>query len=119
MATMRGAALFMSATLSGVQALNNGLGLTPPMGYNAYNHVGCCANETSMKAAGAALVSLGWHKLGYEYVNMDCGWMGGRRACPALLAPALVGRGARAQTREASAAVCWRVRCVVFSSLFV
>ena len=31
-----------------------------------------------MKAAGAALVSLGWHKLGYEYVNMDCGWMGGR-----------------------------------------
>ena len=38
-------ALLMSAVAAlqpgAVRALDNGLGLTPPMGYNAYNHVGC------------------------------------------------------------------------------
>ena len=50
------------------------------MGYNAYDHVGCCANETTMMAMADALVALGFDKLGYKYVNMDCGWMGGRHA---------------------------------------
>ena len=59
-------------------ALDNGLGLTPPMGYNAYDHVGCCANESNLKATASAILSQGLDKLGYEYVNMDCGWMGGR-----------------------------------------
>jgi len=60
------------------QALNNGLGLTPPLGYNAYDHVGCCANETTMKQQGQALLDTGLHALGFTYVNTDCGWMGGR-----------------------------------------
>ena len=50
------------------------------MGYNAYDHVGCCASEATMKAQGAALVSTGLSKLGYVYVNSDCGWIGGRSA---------------------------------------
>ena len=59
-------------------ALDNGLGLTPPLGYNAYDHVGCCANETTMKEQGQALIDTGLQKLGFVYVNSDCGWMGGR-----------------------------------------
>ena len=27
---------------------------------------------------GQALIDTGLHALGYKYVNMDCGWMGGR-----------------------------------------
>ena len=50
------------------------------MGYNAYDHVGCCANETNLKATAEAMISHGFDKLGYSYVNMDCGWMGGRHA---------------------------------------
>lgn len=60
------------------RALDNGLGLTPPLGYNAYDHVGCCANETTMKEQGQALIDTGLQKLGFVYVNSDCGWMGGR-----------------------------------------
>ena len=41
-----------------------GLGLTPPLGYNAYDHVGCCANETTMKQQGNALITTGLFKLG-------------------------------------------------------
>ena len=39
------------------------------MGYNAYDHVGCCANETNLKATAEALISHGFDKLGYEYIN--------------------------------------------------
>jgi hypothetical protein len=39
--------------------LDNGLGLTPPMGYNAYDHVGCCASELSMKEQADAIVKVG------------------------------------------------------------
>lgn len=76
-------AAFCAATLAlalpgGALALDNGLGLLPPLGYNAYDHVGCCANESTMKAQGQALLDSGLHALGFTYVNMDCGWMGGR-----------------------------------------
>jgi alpha-galactosidase len=43
-----------------------------------YDHVGCCANETTMKEQGQALIDTGLQKLGFVYVNSDCGWMGGR-----------------------------------------
>lgn len=38
-----------------VYALDNGLGLTPPLGYNSYDHIGCCANETSLKEQGKSV----------------------------------------------------------------
>ena len=71
--------MFFLFALHHVVGLDNGLGLTPPMGYNAYDHVGCCADETTLKAQGAALIATGLAKLGFVYVNADCGWMGGRR----------------------------------------
>ncbi|KAF8009637.1 hypothetical protein BT93_J0599 [Corymbia citriodora subsp. variegata] len=52
----------------------NGLGLTPPMGWNSWNHFACAINETVIRETADALVSTGLSKLGYEYVNIDDCW---------------------------------------------
>ncbi|XP_050132982.1 alpha-galactosidase 1-like isoform X3 [Malus sylvestris] len=50
--------------------LANGLGLTPPMGWNSWNHFHCKIDEKVIKATADALVSTGLSKLGYTYVNI-------------------------------------------------
>ena len=50
----------------------NGLGRTPPMGYNPYNHMKASGytfnpNETTIRATAAALKSSGLQALGYTY----------------------------------------------------
>lgn len=55
-------------------ALNNGVGRTPAMGWNPYNVFSCNTVESQYKTAASSLVSLGLDKLGYQYVNLDCGW---------------------------------------------
>lgn len=54
--------------------LSNGLGMTPPMGWNSWNHFGCNINETVIKASADALVSTGLAKHGYHFVNIDDCW---------------------------------------------
>ncbi|KAL1176235.1 hypothetical protein V6Z11_A04G144400 [Gossypium hirsutum] len=54
--------------------LSNGLGMTPPMGWNSWNHFGCNIDEKMIKETADALVSTGLSKLGYEYVNIDDCW---------------------------------------------
>nr|CAD1836246.1 unnamed protein product [Ananas comosus var. bracteatus] len=54
--------------------LANGLGVTPPMGWNSWNHFNCLINETVIKETADALVSTGLAKLGYRYVNIDDCW---------------------------------------------
>lgn len=54
--------------------LSNGLGHTPPMGWNSWNHFGCSVTEKIVREAADALVSTGLSKLGYEYVNIDDCW---------------------------------------------
>ncbi|KAI6676725.1 hypothetical protein NL676_037521 [Syzygium grande] len=51
--------------------LDNGLGLTPPMGWNSWNHFQCDINETLIKETADAMVSSGLAALGYEYINLD------------------------------------------------
>ncbi len=41
--------LLFIAILSIGTCLNNGLGLTPPMGWNSWNHYACSFNETVVK----------------------------------------------------------------------
>jgi alpha-galactosidase len=60
-------------------ALNNGLGLTPPMGWNSWNKYGCAVNAAVVKANGDMLAQLGLDKLGYVYVNIDDCWMNNTR----------------------------------------
>lgn len=60
-------------------ALNNGVAVTPPMGWNPYNAFLCTTIDTQYRAAAQSLISLGLSKLGYNYVNLDCGWQGKSR----------------------------------------
>nr|XP_010909866.1 alpha-galactosidase isoform X1 [Elaeis guineensis] len=54
--------------------LENGLGRTPQMGWNSWNHFGCNIDEKMIKETADALVSTGLAKLGYQYVNLDDCW---------------------------------------------
>lgn len=58
-----------------VLALDNGLGLTPQMGWNPWNLFGCDGiNEELIKGIAQAMVSTGLKDLGYEYINLDDCW---------------------------------------------
>lgn len=54
--------------------VSNGLALTPPMGWNTYNHYSCSPTEAIVHSNTQALQSLGLQALGYNYVTVDCGW---------------------------------------------
>ena len=59
--------------LPSAAALDNGLGLTPQMGYNSWYDLMCSAsmNETTIQATADALVLTGLAGVGYTYVNLD------------------------------------------------
>lgn len=56
------------------QALNNGLGLTPQMGWNSWNHYHCNINQKVLQETADAFVSSGLVRFGYQYVNVDDCW---------------------------------------------
>ena len=58
----------------GALGLDNGLGLTPQMGWNSWNHFHCNVNEDLIKATATAIVEKGLDKHGYQYVNIDDCW---------------------------------------------
>lgn len=57
----------------------NGLALTPPMGWNSWNFCGVDVDEKIIKEMTDALVSSGMKKAGYQYINIDDCWQGGRK----------------------------------------
>ena len=63
-----------------VLSLDNGLGLTPPMGYSSWNDCGSTVNESWVKRTAAYLIESGLAAKGYVHVNIDEGWMLGRDA---------------------------------------
>lgn len=54
--------------------LNNGLGSTPQMGWNSWNHFACHIQESLIRETADAMVSTGLAAVGYEYVNIDDCW---------------------------------------------
>ncbi|XVF44639.1 hypothetical protein PTKIN_Ptkin02bG0140100 [Pterospermum kingtungense] len=54
--------------------LDNGLGLTPQMGWNSWNRFHCNINETLIKETADAIVSSGLAAVGYTYINLDDCW---------------------------------------------
>ncbi|CAM6107865.1 unnamed protein product [Calypogeia fissa] len=54
--------------------LNNGLGQTPQMGWNSWNHFGCNVDEDIIYQTAEALVKTGLADVGYKYVNIDDCW---------------------------------------------
>ena len=62
-------------------ALNNGVGLTPAMGWNSWNRFRCEGlNEELILEVAHAMVSSGLRDAGYKYVNIDDCWMEKRAA---------------------------------------
>ncbi|WP_436761374.1 glycoside hydrolase family 27 protein [Streptosporangium sp. V21-05] len=56
------------------QALENGVGRTPPMGWNTWNTFGCDINETLIRQTADAMAGNGMRDLGYQYVVVDDCW---------------------------------------------
>ena len=63
-----------------VHALDNGVGKTPPLGWNSWKTCGeeSCGhdicNENEIKSIANAMVDNGMQALGYDYVNLDDCW---------------------------------------------
>ena len=72
-------ALFVLSCAIGVAfSLNNGLGLTPQMGFNSWNHFHCDVNDQIIRGTADAIVSKGLDEHGYKYVNIDDCWASSR-----------------------------------------
>ncbi|HEX3020463.1 MAG TPA: alpha-galactosidase [Chitinispirillaceae bacterium] len=67
-------ALFLG-TIHQVNALNNGLAKTPPMGWNSWNCFGPNINEKQIKEVADSMVSSGLKDAGFVYLNLDDNWM--------------------------------------------
>ncbi|WP_329113574.1 NPCBM/NEW2 domain-containing protein [Streptomyces sp. NBC_01465] len=69
--------------------LNNGLALTPPMGFNNWNSTGCRAefNESMVKGIADLFVDKGLKAAGYQYVNLDDCWALPQRDANGKLVP--------------------------------
>lgn len=55
------------------------LALTPPMGWNSWNHFHRDINEELIMAEADAMVTTGMKEAGYEYINLDDCWMALKR----------------------------------------
>jgi alpha-galactosidase len=62
-----------------VQALDNGVARTPPMGWNSWNTFACNINETLIKQMADSIVSTGMSAAGYKYVVVDDCWFNPNR----------------------------------------
>jgi alpha-galactosidase len=57
-----------------------GIALTPPMGWNSWNHFECKVSDVVVRAQADAMVASGMKAASYEYVNIDDCWQGQRDA---------------------------------------
>lgn len=67
-------------------ALDNGLALTPPMGWNSWNFYACNVDEGDIKQAADAMVSSGMKAAGYQYIVIDDCWQTGRTSDGTIIA---------------------------------
>ena len=61
-----------------IEAGQDKLARTPPMGWNSWNVWGLAVDTDKVRAAADAFVKLGLADNGFTYVNMDDGWENGR-----------------------------------------
>jgi alpha-galactosidase len=71
------AALALSVTGMGL-GQSSRVALTPPMGWNSWNHFQCRVSEDVVRAQAQAMVTNGMKAAGYRYVNVDDCWQGTR-----------------------------------------
>lgn len=74
-------ALFLLIYLHALAALGQkqeGLALTPPMGWNSWNKFACNVDEKLIRETADAMVASGMKEAGYEYIVIDDCWHGER-----------------------------------------
>lgn len=71
---------------TGANALDNGLGRVPAMGYNSWYDLGGDLNEENLRDTVDKMAVLGLDKLGYNYFNLDDDWALNRTAEGVLVA---------------------------------
>ncbi len=59
---------------------SNGLAKTPPMGWNSWNKFAGRVTGDDVRAMADAMASNGMKSAGYQYINIDDAWQGGRDA---------------------------------------
>ena len=68
--------IFACAILSiSVEALENGLARTPPMGWSSWNLFEANIDENLFRQMADAMVNTGMRDAGYTYLNLDDAWM--------------------------------------------
>jgi alpha-galactosidase len=73
-------ALAILFSASDASAWDNGVALTPPMGWNSWNKFGCNVSEDLLKSMADGMVSSGMQDAGYQYVVIDDCWQVSRDA---------------------------------------
>ena len=79
--------LLLAALCATGQALDNGAALTPPMGWNSWNHFGGGVSSQIMRDTASRLVDLGLAKVGYVHVNSDDCWLNRNRSADGSMVP--------------------------------
>ena len=64
------------------------LALTPPMGWNSWNHFGCNVSDSLIRSTADAMVSSGMRSAGYQYVVIDDCWQVSRDSKGIIVADA-------------------------------
>ena len=70
--------IFCLLFVNNTKALDNGLALTPPMGWNSWNIFRCDVTEDLIKEMADAMVNSGMKDAGYKYIVIDDCWQVGR-----------------------------------------
>ena len=65
-------------SIMSIYTLDNGLGLTPQMGWNTWNKFACGIDEKLIKNSIDAIISSGLKDAGYNYINLDDCWQESR-----------------------------------------
>ncbi|KAF8583619.1 glycoside hydrolase family 27 protein [Ramaria rubella] len=76
----------LSVLFNVATAADNGLAITPQMGWNTWNHFSCSIDEDLILGAAQSFMNNGLQKFGYEYILMDDCWQAPARD-PATSAP--------------------------------
>jgi len=83
MKMFRGVCLLLTGVFalhSVLQAQENKLAATPPMGWNSWNHFAEKIDDATVRAQADAMVASGMRDAGYTYINIDDTWEGQRDA---------------------------------------
>ncbi len=80
MKTNRLWAVAIAVTLAGSAHAAGGAAMTPPMGWNSWNHFEAKIDDATVRAQADAMVKSGLAAAGYRYINIDDTWEGERDA---------------------------------------